>query len=108
VLMGHAYVRSVVWRGQEGTDFYIEFKDSCISRISFVIIAIPGKAMGSIAGIKTLSRQRDLPQSTVDERKFLYFLWGERAVLEFCEGRRFALWPKNCIVFGRTPWQLYV
>jgi hypothetical protein len=94
-----------------GTDFYIDLPhDTCISRICFVIIVVPGKAivvmdMGSISGIKTLSRQRDLPlvHSTEEERRFLYFSWGERAVLELAEGRRFAFYPKECIVCMTEP-----
>jgi hypothetical protein len=56
--------------------------------------------MGSICGVTTLSRQRDLPivHSSPEERKFLYFSWGERVLLELSEGRHFALWPKECIV----------
>lgn len=52
-----------------GVDFFIENNDAAISRISFIIVAIPGKAvivmdMGSIGGIETLERQRqDLPLS---------------------------------------------
>lgn len=52
-----------------GVDFFIGNNDKNISRISFIIIAIPRKAvivmdMGSIGGIETLERQRkDLPRS---------------------------------------------
>lgn len=60
-----------------GVDFFIENNDVAISRISFIIVAIPGKAvivmdMGSVSGIYTLDRQReDVPKehSTIESRK---------------------------------------
>ncbi|XXQ35124.1 FHA domain-containing protein [Plasmodiophora brassicae] len=85
---------------KEGATFRIRRADYDISRISFVMIAVPNRALivvdvGCISGIFTIRREADAPviDSTVDNRRVLAFNWGEHVTLQLAPGRLITFWP---------------